>query len=168
MICECEREDDVLNAISAGRWPERCDEDLRTHVSACVVCADLADVATALTDDRDAACHEARVPPAGVVWWRAQLRAREEAARAAGRPVAFIQGVAASVAVWLMVALFRAVPLPYLAERRTWASSLLPSFPASMADVARVSAAIPLVVFLVVGAWLLLTPLAIYFAVADE
>ena len=168
MICECHREEDVLDAISAGRWPERCDEDLRTHVSCCGVCADLAEVAAALMDDRDAAWREARVPPAGVVWWRAQLRAREEAARAAGRPVAFIQGVAASVALWIIVALFRAMPLSYLAEWRAWGSGLLPALPFSMADVGRVSAAIPLVVFLVVGAWLLLTPLAIYFAVADE
>ncbi len=114
MTCECDREDDVLDALAAERWPERCDEDLRTHVNACAVCADLAEVAAALLDDREAAWREARVPPAGVVWWRAQLRAREEAARAAGRPLAFIQGVAASVAVWLIVALFRAMPLSYL------------------------------------------------------
>ncbi len=110
MTCECDREQDVLDALSAGRWPARCDEDLRAHVSACGICHDLVDVATALADDRDATWRDARVPSAGVVWWRAQLRAREDAARAAGRPVAFIQGVAASVAVWLAIALFRAMP----------------------------------------------------------
>ena len=166
MTCECDREQDVLDALTAGRWPARCDEDLRAHVSACAVCRDLADVAAALAEDRDAASCDAQVPSAGVVWWRAQLRAREDAARAAGRPVAFVQGVAASVAAWLAVALFRAIPAGFAAEWRAWLANVLPGF--TMADVSRVTAAGPLVVFVIVGAWLLLAPIAIYFAFGDE
>jgi hypothetical protein len=168
MRCECEREQDVLDALAAGRWPDRCNEELRLHVSACAICRDLADVATVLVGDQDAAWRDARVPPAGVVWWRAQLRAREDAARAAGRPVAFIQGVAASAAVWLVIALFRAIPVEYVSEWRTWFVSLLPNATLTMADVSRVTATLPLIVFLIVGAWLLLAPLAIYLAAADE
>jgi hypothetical protein len=168
MTRECRREQDVLDALSAGRWPVRCDEELRAHVSTCRICSDLADVATALLVDQDVAWHDARVPPAGVVWWRAQLRSREDAARAAGRPVAFIQGVAASVAVWLVVALFRAMPAAYVTEWRTWAVGFLPSVTFTLADLSRLTAAVPLIVFLMVGVWLLLAPLAIYFAVADE
>lgn len=164
----CEREQDVLDAVGSARWPGRCDEELRDHVNACVVCSDLAEVAAVVVNDRDDAWSQARVPSAGVVWWRAQLRAREEAARAAGRPVAFIQGVAASVALWVIVSLVRALPAEYLAEWRTWISSALPSFTFTLADVARVTATVPLVLFILVAVWLVLAPVAIYFAAADE
>jgi hypothetical protein len=168
MTLECDREQDVLDALAAGRWPDRCEADLRAHVTTCRLCTDLADVATALLNDHDSAWREARVPPSGVVWWRAQLRAREEAARAAGRPLAFIQGVAASFGVWLVVALVRAMPPAFLSEWRTWAATAIPHVTFSLPDVARLTAAVPLSVLLILGAWLLLAPIAIYFAVADE
>jgi hypothetical protein len=168
MTVACIREEDVLDAIASSRWPSRCDEELRTHVRNCAVCADLAEVAEAFVTDRDVARSEARVPSAGVVWWRAQLRAREAAARAAGRPVAFIQGIAASVAVWLVVALFRAIPADYVTDWRTWAAGLLPSVKITMADVARIASTVPFAVVVIIGASLLLAPLAIYLAVGDE
>jgi hypothetical protein len=168
MTCECDREQDVLDALAAGRWPARCDEDLRAHVDTCAICRDLADVAAAFADDRDDAWRDVRVPSAGIVWWRAQLRAREDAARAAGRPVAFIQGVAASVAVWLATALLRAIPAQSVSEWRAWLAGLLPGVTFTITDVSRLAAAVPLVMFVIVGAWLLLAPIAIYFAAADE
>jgi hypothetical protein len=96
------------------------------------------------------------------------LRAREEAARAAARPLAFIQGVAASFAVWLVVALLRAVPLEYLSGWRAWAAAAIADVTFKMPDVARLTAAVPVSVLFILGAWLLLAPIAIYFAVADE
>src|SRR3954471_20656793 len=164
---ECDREQDVLDALAAGRWRERWNDDLRAHVSACDVCADLANVAAALLDD-DAAGIDARVPPAGVVWWRAQLRAREDAARAAGRPLAFVQGVAASVSLWLIVALFRALPDGYVSEWRASLTTSVPAFTFTMADVQRVAEAVPVVLVVLIAAWLVLAPVAIYFAAADE
>jgi hypothetical protein len=168
VTCECDREQDVLDALSADRWPDRCEEELRDHVSACGICRDLVDVAMALKSDQDAAWRDARVPSAGGVWWRAQLRAREDAARAAGRPVAFIQGVAASVAVWLAIALFRAVPAEYVTQWRVWLAGFFPDATPSMSGLSTLTAAAPLLVFVIVGAWLVLTPIAIYLAVEDE
>jgi hypothetical protein len=168
MMHECDREEDVLDALAARRWPERAPEDLRAHVTACTVCGDLAEVAKAVLDDRQQLWSEARVPPTGVVWWRAQFRAREDAARAAGRPVAFIQGVAASVSLWLIVALFRALPDGYITEWRASLSSSLPTLTVTMADITHIAEAVPIVVFIVIAAWLVLAPVAIYFAAADE
>jgi hypothetical protein len=168
MMLECVREEEVLDALASNRWPSRCGEELRTHVQHCRVCADLAEVAESLSDDGDVAWREARVPPPGVVWWRAQLRAREDAARAAGRPVAFIQGVAASVAVWLAVSLYRTLPPDYTGGWRTWAAGVLPSVKIALADVTRVASTVPVAIVIVIGASLLLAPLAIYFALADE
>ena len=158
----------MLDALSARRWPERCDADLRAHVASCAICADLVDVATALLDDHEVAWDDAHVPPSGVVWWRAQLRAREEAARAAARPLAFIQGVAASVAVWLVLALVRAVPPAYLSTWRGWVKGLVPEITVRMPDMASVTGAVPLSILVLLAAWLLLAPVAIYFAVVDE
>jgi len=168
MTCECDREQDVLDALAAGRWPGGCDEELGAHVNACGTCRDLADVAAALLSDQEMARREARVPPAGVVWWRAQLRAREDAARAAGRPVAFIQGVAASVVVWLLIALYRALPAEYVAEWRAWLTEFVPNVTLTISDVSRLTAAVPFVVLLTVGVWVVLAPIAIYFAVVDD
>ena len=94
MVVECSREQDVLDAVSAGRWPRRCDDDLRRHVDACMICQDAAVVFAAISVERERAELEVVVPPASLVWWRAQIRAREEAAAAAARPIAVAQAVA--------------------------------------------------------------------------
>ncbi len=168
MKIECEREQDVLDALAAQRWPARCDDELRAHVSACGICADLVEVASALLEDHDTTYHDARVPPSGVVWWRAQLRAREEDARAAARPIAFIQGIAVSVAMWVVVTLLRAVPASTLAAWKEWMIGFVPHVSVPVPGIAQVTAAIPGSVLLVAGAALLLAPLAIYFAVAED
>jgi hypothetical protein len=165
---ECEREQDVLDALAARRWPDRCDEELRTHVATCGTCEDLVIVAAALCDDQESTWREARVPPSSQVWWRAQMRAREEGARAAVRPIAFIQGVAASLALWLVVTAVRTVPLPFpsisdwYARVNEGARALALVVP----DVSGIAAAVPggLVFLLVIGGSLLLAPVAMYFA----
>ena len=168
MKIECEREPDVLDALAAQRWPARCDVELRAHVSACPICLDLVQVASALLEDHDITYHDARLPPSGIVWWRAQLRAREEDVRAAARPIAFIQGIAVSAGVWLLVTLLRALPASTIAAWKQWAIGLAPRVSVPVPDLARAAAAVPAGVLLVVGVVLLLAPLAIYFAVAED
>jgi len=100
-VIECAREAEVMDAVAFGRWPEHMDEGLTTHAATCTVCGDLVEVVRALHDDRDAACREAPVPAAGMVWWRATIRARAEAARTATQPSTVLQGIAAACAVGL-------------------------------------------------------------------
>ena len=38
---DCGREDDVLDALTSGRWPDRADDELRSHVATCAICADV-------------------------------------------------------------------------------------------------------------------------------
>jgi hypothetical protein len=173
MKIECPREQDVLDALAAQRWPARCEEELRAHVGACTLCTDLIEVSSALLDEQESAWREARVPPSSVVWWRAQIRAREEAARSAARPVAFMQGVAASLALWIAVVVFRALPWPAMPNWRGWLNGLVPSVSLTMPDLSTLSAGVPggwllLALVLVLGAWLLLAPVAIYLAANDE
>jgi hypothetical protein len=101
----CPRETDVLELIAIGQWPARAGADLRAHVASCAGCADLAAVATAIVDARDLGATRVRVPDASLVWFRAQLRAREEAARRAARPlwlaqVAAVASVVIALALW--------------------------------------------------------------------
>ena len=137
----CPREDEILRAIEARHWPQLCDDELRAHAASCAECADLVEVATALTEDREEAMHAAQLPSSGLVWWRAQLRARQEAARAARRVISVVQTAAVLVAV---VAVFLIVgpALPTI----HWTLPLL----------------------LALAAPLLLAPVAVYIAVADD
>src|SRR5262244_2969045 len=99
MTPECRHESDVLDAVASGRWSD----DLRAHVSSCRVCADLALVTQTFADEREAAWQHVQVPPSGRVWWRAELRARQEAARTAAAPIGIAHAVAGVAAVALLV-----------------------------------------------------------------
>ena len=99
---ECPRESDVLSMVVTGQWPARSPEELRRHVASCDVCAELAAAASAIDIEAETSRPLSReVPSAGTVWWRAQLRARQEAARDAIRPMtaAHTLGLAAIFAV---------------------------------------------------------------------
>lgn len=89
----CPHEADVLDLVAIGQWPQRADARLRAHVGGCDVCAEVASIATAVREWSEAA-PVARMPEASVVWHRAQVKARAEAARAAARPVWVAQAVA--------------------------------------------------------------------------
>jgi hypothetical protein len=167
MKVECSREQDVLDALAAARWPLRCGEELPAHVRGCAVCTDLVQVAGALLADHEMAYRDAGIPSSGLVWWRAQLRAREEDARAAARPIAFIQGVAASVAVWLIVTVVRALPSETFGAWKHWIAAFLPGSSA-LPTIAGTAPPLPFPVLLGVGAAILLVPIAIYIAVNED
>ena len=89
MITDCVREGDVMEAVAFGRWPVQCPE-LVAHAASCAICADLALVMRALHEDRESLCREAQPPAAGIVWWRATIRARADAARMATKPITVV------------------------------------------------------------------------------
>jgi hypothetical protein len=91
---DCPREGDVFEAIAFGRWGDRREPELAAHVAGCAICRDLAEVASALQHDRESACRAAHPPTAGMVWWRATIRARAEAAHTAMQPMTVLQGIA--------------------------------------------------------------------------
>ena len=103
-VLQCEREADVLDALASARWPERVGAELSAHVAACEVCRDVIAVAAAMREDHDTAWQEASVPSSGQMWWRAEMRARQDAIRDASRPVTVAQGVAALIALAVVVA----------------------------------------------------------------
>lgn len=98
----CTQERDVLDLVAIGQWPGRADGALRAHVEACASCAEVAAVAAAVREWADDG-PVAHVPDASVVWYRAQVRAREDAARRATRPVLLAQLLAVATVVFALV-----------------------------------------------------------------
>ncbi len=179
---ECSREQDVLDALASRRWPARCDAELRDHVASCALCTDLVAVAGALLDEADDLAADA-LPPASVIWWRAQLRAREEAARAAARPLRVAQQVAAALGIALLVvwcwasasyirssvgSVLAVVPRIDAQAIGARAVAALPAFDASALAQSALAALASPAVQLAAGAWLILAPVAIYLAVARD
>jgi hypothetical protein len=101
---ECVREADILEALQRSQWPDYCSGELREHVRHCTSCRELVEVATALLDEHHHAVAQAPVPSSGIVWWRAQMRARQEGARAATRPITVVQGLSLACAAGLLAA----------------------------------------------------------------
>ena len=160
----CPRESDVLEAVALDRVPQ-----VQDHLDACESCAEVAGIAGALRRDHDAICREAHVPSAGVVWWRATIRARAEAARAVSQPITLVQGVAAASAVGLACG-FAGLAWRTVSSATTL-SELLVRLAARGDEIATGSAlvlqhALPLALGL--AACLVIAPVALYFALSDE
>jgi hypothetical protein len=97
----CEHEPEVLEAIHAGRL-----EEWRAHLAECASCAGLVVVLRSMQAESDQAAAEVRLPSAGQVWFRSQLRARREATEEALKPASVAEKVAyASVLAGLIAAL---------------------------------------------------------------
>jgi hypothetical protein len=148
---ECSRELEVLDAIASGRWPDRAGDELHGHVAACGICSDVAVIATLYNDDFGALSEQTRLPSAGLVWWKSEIRARREAVRIATRPISLAAGLAAVCLAGVLVMLLRGMPLGL--------------------NLATVSAFLldqPLVLWLLLGAIIALTPIALYFVYSDD
>jgi hypothetical protein len=151
-IVECEFESDVLAAVLQSRLPEH----LRAHVAACAICSDVAAIAGAIDEAREEMRAAAVIPDSGRVWWLAQLRARRQATKAAGRPITAIQVIALACAVGLLGACFGATSL-WFQSALGRIQSTLAGFSASgfLAEHGLIVLATVLVLLLVPGAVLL-------------
>jgi hypothetical protein len=105
---ECEFEAEVLAAVLQSRWPERSDPLLRTHVESCRICSDVTAVAGVIDGCQEETRSAAALPDSGRVWWLAQVRARREAAKEAGRPITVAQVLSFACAMGLLGACFGA------------------------------------------------------------
>lgn len=103
-LAECRHEGNLVAAVTSGRWPSAVDPEMRDHVASCAVCADVLQVAEAMTAIEHQTLADTRLPSAGQVWWRSQVRARRDAAATAARPVLVAQAVGAAAAVGLLAA----------------------------------------------------------------
>ena len=152
---QCTREQELLEVLSLGQQPHG---ELSAHVDACASCAEVLTVAGAIFEDASAAMHHAPIPSSGGVWWRMERRAREEAARSATRTISVVQ-----VATVLAAAAIAIVLLGGLPTLAGWIGSLEITLPTKSE-----STFWNLPLLLSIATFLLLAPVAIYFAVTEE
>ena len=138
---DCNREADVLRAIAAGF----IDDDLRVHITDCDGCAEVLRVASAVADDRRVLMREAPIPSSSAMWLRTTMRAREDARRVAVRSATLIQAALVAAAIVIAVVVLGATVPVHL--------DLQPLL------------TIPVFAFL---AWVILAPVAVYFAVTED
>jgi hypothetical protein len=147
----CSREFEIVEEVGAGRWPEQSSAELRRHVEGCPVCRDVILVAEALHEEYARALQGTVVPDAGLVWRRAELRARQQAIRAAERPISLVHAFGGACAFGVSIALVGRV-LPQFGE---WLNAL-----ANLPAVNLLLAAL--------GALVLAAPIALYFVFSDK
>jgi hypothetical protein len=87
MLSACPRETEVKELVELGQWPQACAPELRAHVDACRSCTQFALVAATFRRARAEAIAEIKLPPPGILWWRAQLRRRNAAVEKISRPI---------------------------------------------------------------------------------
>lgn len=103
-LSACPREREVKDLLHRGQWPVAAEtsSELRAHVQGCRSCNELVLVTTAFQQARTEAAGSARIGSAGALWWRAQLRRRNEAVERIGKPILGAQIFA--LAVFLLLA----------------------------------------------------------------
>jgi anti-sigma factor RsiW len=99
----CSRLGEVRLTLEQGHWPAACAAELRAHVEGCRRCGEEVLLATHFQAARNEAVAVARVEPASLVWWRAQLRRRDAVLKRAGRPLAAAQVFALVVVLAAMI-----------------------------------------------------------------
>jgi hypothetical protein len=168
MTRECVRVADVLAAMTAGREVGLANEELRQHADACESCRETVTVVSVLRSERDRLRRTTTVPSAGLVWWRAQLRQRQQAALKATAPVTAVHAAAIVAAVVLAVVLATSVaPFVGMPSLSNW----VPQVPSFVASTGTLTTDFPLLrygVMLGATAWLILGPVALYFALRRD
>lgn len=165
----CPSEQLVVNAVLSGHWPDGVDEGLVAHARGCITCREVANVTLLLRDDNDASRFEMHVPAAGQVWWRAAVRARLESTHVAARPITWMHGITAAVAIGVMLAVMTAAwPLlpEVVSSLRAIAQDYLPN--AEVASALAGGLRQSLLIGLIAAALLVLAPLALYFVLSDD
>src|ERR1700731_4901278 len=102
---KCEREQQVIEATRSGLWAS----SLRAHVRDCALCAQTELLAVALQENAAKLERRLDLPPATMIWRRAQTRRRVDALQRATRRPFLIVGVLSALysVVFLLWGLFQ-------------------------------------------------------------
>jgi hypothetical protein len=102
---KCEREQQVIEATRNGLWAS----SLRAHLRDCALCTQTELIAASLQEDAAKAKRVLDLPPAGLIWRRAQTRRRERALQRATRRPFLIAGALGAVysVVFLLWGIFQ-------------------------------------------------------------
>lgn len=166
---ECAREHDVVNAVLAGNWPERCSDELVAHAAGCEICREVAGVAVLLRDDLESSRIDVHVPAAGQVWWRAAVRARLESTHAAAKPITWMHAIMAATTLGVFLAVVTALwpKLPLAMNLvRSLSLDLLPGRDVAIAIAGGLAQSV--VIGVIAAGLLVVAPLALYFVLTDD
>ena len=102
---KCEREQQVVEAMRNGGWTS----SLRAHVHDCALCTQTESIAVALQENAAKLERQLDLPPAAMIWRRAENRRRVEALQRATRRPFLIVGVLSTLysVVFLLWGLFQ-------------------------------------------------------------
>lgn len=166
---DCPFEQQVVNAVLSGTWPDRCDDSVVAHAASCPTCKEVAAVAVLLREDVDAARIEVHVPAAGQVWWRAAVRARLESTQAATRPITWMHAITGAIVLGALLAALTAV-WPMLPDAFNAARSVMNEIYPSREVASAIAGGLAqsAVIGLVAAALLVIAPLAVYFVLSDD
>jgi len=169
---ECVREDEVLMMVSTGRWPEAAPAELRQHADHCQVCRELGLAAASIGEEAEVSVPN--LPSAGTIWWRAQLRARQEAARQVVRPITAAQMMAFAAMVGAAGAVFGATTQWFQRGLRTLGRSIsdgVASIPMPSLSLPQDLSTVPVtswIIVLLVGVGLLAGAAVVSWAMKEE
>jgi hypothetical protein len=108
----CPRQAELQSIVRRGHWPEACDPELRRHIETCRTCAEQLLVQHTFHAARAQAMHAARghyphLLHPNLLWWRAQLRRRNNALERVSRPITTAQVFAFCISILAAAALLR-------------------------------------------------------------
>ncbi|HUB52348.1 MAG TPA: hypothetical protein VL986_09390 [Terracidiphilus sp.] len=164
--CPCEKE--IRELVERGQWPQASPPELRNHAANCRTCADLVLVAGAFQRARTVTVAAAKPPSPGAIWWRAQLRSRQQAFERIQRPLIGAQ-VFSLAAVLLAIAGFIAFQARHGLAWLDWAGKASQSaalHTGSLSSANTSGSASGLLFFVIVAAatFALVAGVAVYFA----
>jgi hypothetical protein len=116
----CPHEPEVQAILRQGHWPEACDPEFRAHIETCRSCSDRLLVLHAFHAARAQSMQTARVDHPNLLWWRAQLRRRNEVLQRVGRPITTAQILALCIGILAAAALLRS----QMGKEFSWSSWL--------------------------------------------
>ncbi len=127
--------------------------DCQCDKPGCPECGPLVGLADQIRREFAHTQQQARVPTPEIVWWRAQMRAREEAARTAARPILFTQALAVAALFGLLLSVIGRLTLPVI----------------SWTGIPGLAAGVPVVPIAIAAAcWLIIAPAALYLAFSRD
>ena len=119
----CAREQELSEVLRVGHWPEACDPQLREHVNSCEPCGELVLLSQAFQASRADAMSQANLSHPGTLWWRAQLRRRNEAVQKLSQPTQWFSRIALLGALVVTVG-FLAWQRAYVGDWIGWLSEM--------------------------------------------
>jgi hypothetical protein len=124
-------------------------------------------VADALAAEAAVARSEAQPPSSAIVWWRAQMRARQEAAQLAEKPITIVHALAIAAGAGLMLSVI-GYAVAGVKGSLTWATSLWQSISAAAALPANLSGSWMSVMLTAMLISAVIASIAAYVIFADE